>query len=247
MRQDIVFLEKFYATRLGQAAQLLMFERVADLWPDCEGLSVLGMGYGIPLLSGFAATARTCVAAVPEGVGQVRWKPTDRGIASVMTEEDHLPFADGSFDRIILLHGVEEAESPRAVLREAWRLLSPEGRILIAVANRKGLWSLAEGTPFGHGRPWTRRQLIRYLTDHLFQVTASTSAVHVPPVNFSLFTAGAHAWERAGELITPGLGGVVLVEAIKHQYVKPGGSATAPTADALPGRKGVATLPRNKA
>lgn len=247
MRLAASDLESFYASRLGEAAVLLMMKRMGDLWGDCAGLSVLGMGYARPLLSAYAGTAKACIASTPHPGTGTAWAATGRGVSTCLAEEDRLPFADGLFDRIIMLHAVEEADSPRAVIREAWRVLAPEGRALIVVANRKSLWSLSESTPFGHGRPWTRRQLITYLNDHLFQVTASTSAVHVPPVSWSPVASSAEGWERFGELFTPGLGGVVMVEAVKRLYARPGGGAAAPVTELAGGRKGVAQLPRKEA
>ena len=49
-------------------------------------------------------------------------------------------FSTGSF----LLHALEEADSPRQLLREAWRILAPEGRIVVAVTNRRSMWSVVE-------------------------------------------------------------------------------------------------------
>ena len=247
MRLSAKDLHAFYASRLGKAAQYLMLKRLGDLWGDCGGLSVLGMGYARPLLISFANSAKACIDSTPFVGEGTSWSASERGVSTCLAEEDRLPFADGSFDRVILLHAIEDADSPRAVLREAWRVLAPEGRMLVAVANRKSSWSLSEGTPFGHGRPWTRRQLIAYLDDHLFQVTASTTAVHMPPVKFGFFVSGAEAWERVGEVFAPGLGGVVMVEAVKHLYARPGGGAVAPVTALAQGRKGVAQLPRNEA
>ncbi|MEM5516082.1 methyltransferase domain-containing protein [Henriciella sp. AS95] len=247
MRLSAKDLEDFYASRLGKAAQFLMLKRLGDLWGDCAELNLLGMGYARPLLTGFGASAKACLSATPHLGADTRWAASERGISTCLTEEDRLPFADGSFDRIILLHAIEEADSPRAVLREAWRLLAPEGRMLVAVANRKSSWSLVEGTPFGHGRPWTRRQLIAYLNDHLLQVTASTTTVHMPPIKFGFMVSGAEAWEKVGQIFAPGLGGVVMVEAVKRMYAKPGSGAVAPVTALSKGRKGVAQLPRKEA
>lgn len=44
---------------------------------------------------------------------------------------DALPFADGSFDTIIMNDFMEHTSEPEATLREALRLLAPEGRIYI--------------------------------------------------------------------------------------------------------------------
>jgi SAM-dependent methyltransferase len=247
MRLSAKDLEAFYASRLGKAAQFLMLKRLGDLWGDCKDLNMLGMGYARPLLTGYGESTKSCIAATPQLGEETWWAATDRGISTCLAEEDRLPFPDGSFDRIILLHAVEEADSPRAVLREAWRLLAPEGRMLVTVANRKSSWSLVEGTPFGHGRPWTRRQLIAYLNDHLLQVTASTTAVHLPPIKFGFMVSGAEGWEKVGQIFAPGLGGVVMVEAVKRMYAKPGSGAVAPVTALAKGRKGVAELPRKEA
>lgn len=246
MRQTAATLETFYRSGLGRAAATCLGQRMIDLWGPCKGEAVLGIGYALPLLPLWQTTARACVGATPQDVGNTYHK-TARGGVIVRAPEDRLPFNDGVFDRIILLHALEEADNPRQLMREAWRVLAPEGRIIVAVANRKSLWSINDREPFGHGRSWTRRQLIPFMTDCLFQVTASTTAVHMPPLNLSIITAASRAWERAGELITPGLGGVVLVEAVKRLYAKPGGSAGAIVTDAVKASNGARALPRKEA
>ena len=246
MRQSAATLEAFYASRLGRAAADRMGQRMIDLWGPCKGDAVLIIGYPSPILRLWEGSARACVGAVPDELGEVRYD-SPRGGVVVMAPEHRLPFSDGGFDRIVLLHALEEADSPRLLMREAWRLLAPEGRIIVAAANRKSLWSLSESQAFGHGRPWTRQQLSRFMTGSLFHVTASTTAVHMPPLNWSLITGASKSWERAGELITPGLGGVVLVEAVKRLYAKPGGSAGAVVTDAVKASKGRPALPRKEA
>lgn len=246
MRQSAATLEAFYSTRLGEATAQRLSQRLIDLWGWCEDQRLLGIGYASPLLPLWQNSARACIGAVPDLLGEHR-QTNHRGGTLVSCGEHRLPFGDEMFDRIILLHALEEADSPRLVLREAWRVLAPEGRIVIAAANRRSFWSLHEGNAFGHGRPWTRRQLITFMNDSLFQVTASTTAVHMPPLNWSIITAVSRSWERVGERLTPGLGGVVLVEAVKRLYAKPGGSAGAAVTEARQTSKGRTAMPRNKA
>ena len=100
---------------------------------------------------------------------------TETRFTTALVEDERLPFPDALFDRIIVCHALEEAESPNRLLREIWRVAAPEARILIIVAHRRGLWARAESTPFGHGRPYTRTQLTRLLEDamsvkHLNQI-----------------------------------------------------------------------------
>ena len=248
MRQPAADLEAFYVTRLGMRAAERIGQRLTDLWGPCSGLSVLGVGFPQPILPLWADSARCAVGVVTEEQGVTTSAFTGPKGGKIVPALDYrLPFGDGVFDRVVLLHALEDAESPRATLREAWRVLSPEGRIVVATANRKSFWSLAESKAFGHGRPWTRRQLMALLNDGLFQVTASTTAVHMPPLNWPMITAASESWERVGELVTPGLGGVVLVEAVKHIYANPHGSAPATAKHATPVTTKRPVLPRKEA
>jgi SAM-dependent methyltransferase len=246
MRQDAVTLERFYASPLGSAAARILSAKLVDLWGEANNVSVLGLGYAIPVLDAFGDQPGRSVAAVPFDHGPVRWDPTGRGNATVSVGDLRLPFPDGQFDRVIVLHGLEETGDPRAYLREIWRVMAPEGRIVLAVSNRAGLWSRATRTPFGQGRPWSRSQLMSLLSIGLFQVTASASALYMPPVSARLVTAAAEGWDAIGRIITPGLGGVVLVEAVKRLYAEPGGGAVAPVAERVRIAKPAATSRREK-
>ena len=246
MRQSATVLEAFYAARLGRAAAERIANRLLDLWGPCAGEAVACVGYPHPLLPLWLPSARTCIGVTPDEAGQSR-SDGPRGGVIVHAPEHRLPFGDGVFDKIVLLHALEEADHPRLLMREVWRVLAPEGRIIVAATNRKSLWSINDRTAFGHGRPWTRRQLMQFMTDSLFQVTASTTAVHMPPLDWRLITAAAKSWERVGEWVAPGLGGVVLVEAVKRLYAKPGGSAAAPVTQAVKAGNLRPSMPRKQA
>jgi SAM-dependent methyltransferase len=133
-------------------------------------------------------------------------------------EPDHLPFPDLTFDRIVIVHGVEVAASPERLLREAWRLLRDEGRLLVIAANRTGLWAHAESTPFGHGQPYSQTQIDRLLARGMFRPERHSRALFVPPTNWNFVIRSQAAWERIGRLLMPQLAGVVLTEAIKDAY-----------------------------
>ncbi len=231
MRQDVISLERFYASRLGRAASGILRGKLTDLWDDARGLDVLGLGYALPMLDAFGSQPKRLVAAIPHEHGASRWDPAGRGNAALGVGDLRLPFADGQFDRVIVLHGLEETSDPRAYLREIWRITAPEGRIVIAATNRLGLWSRATQTPFGQGRPWTRGQLIHLLSSGLFQVTASSSALYMPPIGWGIVSSAAEGWEVLGRTLSPGLGGVVLVEAVKRLTIPPRGGNLAPVTE----------------
>jgi SAM-dependent methyltransferase len=221
MRFDIDRLQTFYASPMGRMAHEMMAKRVMALWPSASGLDVLGIGHAEALLEPYRGSARRVVSAAPEEQGAERWPAEGRSL-TVLTEEDRLPFPDALFDRIIVCHALEEAESPRRLLREIWRVAAPEARILIIVANRRGLWARAESTPFGHGRPYTRTQLNRLLEESMFAPQASARALYAPPIGWGIISSAGDAWERIGRFAWSGFGGVLMVEALKRLYIEPG-------------------------
>lgn len=226
MRLDIHALQQFYAGPVGQAAHAMIERRIASVWPDANGLDVLGYGYATPWLGRLAGGARRCVAFMPAGQGVEPWPPGAGPVASTIGDEDRLPFADAVFDRCLVVHALEEASALRPLLRELWRVTAPEGRLIVIVANRTGLWSRAESTPFGHGRPFSRSQLGAALTDALFQPAAWARALYAPPLSWRVACGAAESWERTGERLWPAFGGALLVEAVKRLHV---GAAPAPS------------------
>jgi SAM-dependent methyltransferase len=215
MRVDVLALQRFYASALGAVARSAVSGRLETLWPGCAGLDVLGLGYPGPLMEPWRADARRVVSFMPAAQGAERWPATGPS-AVVLGDELRLPFADSVFDRVILVHALEEATAPRQFLREVWRVMAPEGRIAVIAANRAGLWALGDATPFGHGRPYSRRQLGRLMADAMFEPTASAVALHAPP--WAWAAPLADALERGGRLLRSPFGGVVMMEAVKRLY-----------------------------
>jgi SAM-dependent methyltransferase len=217
MRVDVLALQSFYAGPLGEVARRMAGRRLYDAWGDVHGLDVLGYGYATPWLDPWRETARRVVALMPAAQGVERWPRSGPNCATI-GDEDRLPFADAAFDRIVCVHALEEADAPRSLLRELWRVLSPEGRILIVTANRRGLWARAEATPFGHGRPYSRQQLGGLMSDAMFQPVAWARALYAPPLSWKVFAGAADAWESTGERVWPSFGGLLMVEAVKRLY-----------------------------
>lgn len=221
MRRDVLELRQFYASRLGGAAREMVARKVVEIWGDANGLDVLGLGYATPFLAPLQAKARRVVAAMPGQQGVELW-PVAAPNAACLSAEDALPFQNAFFDRILAVHALEESIDPVGLLREAWRVLAPSGRIVVVTAARNGLWANAEATPFGHGRPYSRRQLAELLREAEFEPSGWTRALYVPPVNWA--AGWAEGFEQTGSRIWPGFSGLVLIEAVKQTFaVKPRG------------------------
>ncbi|GAW41330.1 Methyltransferase domain protein [Brevundimonas sp. SH203] len=223
MRRSIDELRTFYGEPTGALARRLVARRLDDAWGEAADCDVLGVGYATPWLDAFVG-ARRVVAAMPGGQGVEHWPAVGRN-RTLLVDDRRLPFAAGSFDRILLVHALEEADDPAALLLEAVRALAPTGRIILAAAARGGLWARADNTPFGHGRPFTRRQLERLVRDVGLEPTAWSQTLYVPP--WGPMLPLAEGFEQVGRRVFPGAAGLILLEATRQTYarIRPSGHA----------------------
>ncbi|MBC7768612.1 MAG: methyltransferase domain-containing protein [Phycisphaerales bacterium] len=217
MRVDVLALQRFYASPLGEAAWRAASRRLAALWPSTDGLDILGVGYASPYLARFR-DARRAVAMMPAAQGAEPWAGENGRVLTTLAEDTRLPFMDAVFDRVLLVHALEECDAAHTMLREVWRVMAPEGRVVVIAANRWSLWAQSGATPFGHGRPFSRTQLAALLSDAMFEPVVSARALYTPPTTWTPLVRAADAFERVGELLWPAQGGVVLMEAVKRLY-----------------------------
>jgi SAM-dependent methyltransferase len=202
----------FYQSARGLVAADILRARLFDLWPDLTGQAVLGVGYAHPYLDLWGEQAYRRIAAVPTQLLPAA------GPGACVVEDDRLPFPDISFDRILLIHSVDSAGDARRLLREVWRVLKDDGRVMIVAPNRLGLWAHVESTPFGQGHPYSLGQLGRLLEAAMFRPERREVALFVPPTNFGPVLRGHPLWEQAGRALAPNFAGVILTEAVKDAY-----------------------------
>jgi len=217
MWTDVIDLRDFYASPLGQVARRHVAGHLRAIWPDLSGQSILGLGYAVPYLRPFKGETSRTLAMMPGPQGVLHWPPEGPN-ATALVEEEGLPLPDLSIDRVLLIHALEHAESLRPFLREIWRVLSPAGRVLIVVPNRRGIWARLDRTPFGHGHPYTAGQLSRLLRENLFVPQQTRMGLFIPPFGGALWLRTAKVWEGAGRRFFPALAGVAIVEATKTLY-----------------------------
>src|ERR1043166_4195542 len=217
MSNDVADLRAFYAQRLGVVARRFVSRGIRARFSDTRGMRVLGLGYAIPYLGLFREEAERCLAFMPAAQGVLKW-PSARPTLAALVDELELPLPDAAVDRILLVHALEMAHDPGALLREVWRVLAAGGRVLAVVPNRRGLWARIDTTPFGHGRPYSRSQITQLLRDTWFTPVGFSEALYVPPIARGWFLRSAVAWERTGATISAPFAGVHIVEATKQIY-----------------------------
>jgi len=217
MRPALQDLVDFYASPLGQAARHMIAQRVRSQWGNVRGLRVAGIGYATPYLRALRTEAERVIALMPSPQGCIAWPREGPNIAA-MYEEPDLPLPDNSMDCLLAVHCLELSEDSTGLLREFWRVLCPEGRLMLVVPNRTGLWARADHTPLGAGHPYSESQITRRLEAAMFSTQARLPCVFMPPVSWRVLLHSAPAWERVGRRVWPALSGVLIIEARKELH-----------------------------
>lgn len=221
MHLDVLDLRNFYyRTGLGRAAQRAIRDQVRSIWPNTSGMAVAGFGFTVPLLRPFLGEAERVISLMPGPQGVMPW-PSGAANISVLCEETLWPIETGSIDRLALMHGLDTSENPFQLLEECYRTLAPEGRALLIVPNRSGLWARNDKTPFGFGRPYSLHQLEGQIRSHDFVPEAYRAALFQPPSSRRFWMKTGPAWERFGQRLSRGIAGGVLILEIKKQIPAP--------------------------
>ncbi len=222
MRPDVLTLHRFYETRLGTQAAQIISARVKGLLPTQTGAITIGLGYTLPYLDALAGSEgedshARFLAFMPERQGVCHW-PSLGDSQAALVDQYNRPLADSSVDRVLLVHALEHAHKPTHLLREVWRVLAPGGQVVVVVPNRMRTWSAAEATPFGHGKPYSKSQLFRLMTEQMLPPEAWQTALMMPPTNFlgaaNLMRVSEHFMGMMGK----NLGGALIVTARKQVY-----------------------------
>lgn len=217
MRADVRDLAAFYESPLGLVARRTLSQKIRSMWDDVHGLTVLGTGYATPYMRPFLHEADRVLALMPGGQGAQHW-PRHAENLVLLSEADEIPLPDVSVDRVLVVHDIEASDSAPASLREIWRVLTGEGKVILVVPNRAGIWARVDETPFGQGRPYSGSQLSVLLLESMFRLERWEHALYMPPSQRRFVLKSGRVWERVGSLIARRLSGVLIVEASKEVF-----------------------------
>jgi len=223
MHLDVLDLRNFYyRSALGRRAQQVIRFAVLQRWPEAKGQTVAGFGFAVPLLRPYLGQARRVIGLMPGPQGVMPWPAGEPNLA-VLCEDTLWPLQTGQVDKLVVMHGLETSENPNALLDECWRVLGPGGKAIFIVPNRAGLWSRADTTPFGFGRPFSLGQLETQMRKYGFVVEHAESALYQPPSHRAIWRKTSRFMERLGHgLPIFSAGGVLIVE-VSKQSVAPVG------------------------
>jgi SAM-dependent methyltransferase len=217
MSIDVIELMRFYESPLGNAVGRLLGRALGEVWGDMHGRRLLGIGYAVPYLAALGTGAERVLAFMPPRQGVRHW-PDAALSASAMADPLLLPLPEASIDRVLVVHALEASQEPAELMDEIARILTPEGRAILVCPNRRGLWARMDSTPFGHGQPFSRKQIRRLIHGTQLEACAWREAIYVPPLANGLVVRSAATWERVGRGLSLPFAGLHLVETAKRLH-----------------------------
>ena len=152
-----------------------------------------------------------------------RWSVDYDPPAQVIADPHWLPFPENSIDLIVLPHALEFTDDPHLMLREAYRVIRPEGQIVIAGFNPFSLFGAKRYFGRQQQPPWNGNFIALYrMKDWLtllgFDVTGGRLECYVPPLAREQWHSRFGFVERLGDRWWPIAGGVYFLRATKHVH-----------------------------
>jgi SAM-dependent methyltransferase len=149
-----------------------------------------------------------------------RWTLDYDPPADIIADPHGLPFAENTIDLIVMPHALEFAVDPHLMLREAWRVIRPEGQIVIAGFNPFSLFGTKRYFGRGSTPPWNGNFIALYrLKDWLsllgFDVIGGRFDCYVPPFAQEKWLRRFSFFESTGDRWWPVTGGVYFLRATK--------------------------------
>jgi hypothetical protein len=207
---NIVEIAEFYDKPMGRMAQGLVSAKLRLAKNAPADQLTMGLGYALP----FIRPESRNISFMMARSGVIHW-PKQGPVRSALVDELDLPLTESCVDVALLVHALEFSESAEDMLAEVWRVLSPQGKLLLVVSNRRGLWSSTDITPFGHGQPFSRSQLTALLKAAQFSIARIEHSLMSPPW---LGPGMARALEPTSLLGMRRFSGAIIIEAQKQVY-----------------------------
>jgi SAM-dependent methyltransferase len=141
--------------------------------------------------------------------------------AQVLADPHWLPFSENSFDLVVLPHALEFTDEPHQLLREVYRVIRPEGQLLITGFNPLSLFGVKRYFGREQTMPWNGNFISLYrVKDWLallgFEVSGGRLDAYVPPFHQEKWLRRFEFFEKAGDRWWPIAGGVYFLRATKR-------------------------------
>lgn len=213
---NIKDIKSFYSTPLGELVHLYV-QDVINSFLNVEQNTILTLGFPIPYLKEKWFKTNQFLIFMPASLGGMTW-PTPEKSRTAVVNELSLPLPNQSVDLLLVIHSLEFTSNPKAFMKEVDRILKIDGKVLLIVPNKRGVWGHLENTPFGYGQSFSMQQMTRLLSDQNFKTVKQERFLYFPPSQ-SLYTQSFFApMEMIGSYLAPNLSGLNAILAEKRAY-----------------------------
>ena len=201
-------LESWFAT--PQGAYVLAWEsaQIDRIVTDLFGYFAVQIGLpGVDFLRANRATSRFSAALY--------------GNSSLIADAHELPFKSESLDLLLLPHVLEFSAEPHQILREAERVLRPEGHLIVTGFNPVSLWGGRRLFTRARHAPWnaefvTVLRVKDWLKLLAFDLHGGRFGCYKPPFESEKWLARYDFLDRLGEHWWPVAGAVYVMQAKKR-------------------------------
>ena len=149
-------------------------------------------------------------------------EPLRQSGIGVQGEFDELPFQENAIDTVVISHVLEFCPDPHQVLREAHRVMMPNGNLLLTLFNPisflllSKLWPFKGNKAFWRGRLFTVGRVKDWLNLLGFEVIEEKYGCYASMLTKKTATEGRSA--QLLRQISPRLGSVCVISAKKREW-----------------------------
>lgn len=212
--------ENFFSTSAGMLLRCWEAAQMDALLADCLGESALQLGapYG-SLLRNASHESRI--------LGTQLGTVTAQDCATLKLNFEALPFREDVFDLVVCVHALEFSHNPTQFFSEVFRVLAPEGRLVVLSLNPWGPWwmrkkeNLFDFDSQTHFKPLGVSEVKGYCQKYGI-IDRGRFGVYCPSLSDNPQKLARWGWcEKAGDRWWPALANAYMLSIVKREE-KPG-------------------------
>lgn len=187
-------LDRFYQSRVGQAAKIVLARAIYSYWPLPPSSRILGVGCVSPF--------------VPHlwGASECVWDHA--------RTRDLITMRDNSVSHMLLAHVFEQNDTVSSLFAQAARILNGmHGQMLLIMPNQRGLWANSD-TPFARQYGMLKRMIVKHLVEQGLYVRAMRPVLLAPPGRLSLSV------EASGRYLWSSVAGAWVFDIVRIDYAR---------------------------
>ena len=206
--------DDWYDTPVGRVADRLEKALILRLAQPRPGESALDLGTGTGHFALDLAGRGLRVTGYDSSEAMLRVaRSKESDVTWQRGQAEALPFADGSFDLVLSVAGLEFMDEPDLALTEMFRVLAPGGRLVVAVLNARSPWGRTrvrqasrQDTPYRYAHFYTPGEFVAALSRY-GRLKWSGSVFFAPSGRGMRL---ADLLERFGQKLFPGRGALLV-------------------------------------